>query len=96
LGHLGQRTVTALASRGLWAFSRCVLSMDVMDMAGHAPTLTLLANVSFKIIARGLKPVVNMQGHHRAGPSGVCRQEQSGGIGAAAERHGTRLQWRWR
>jgi hypothetical protein len=70
--------------------------MDALDMASQAPTLTLLANVSFKIIARGLKPVVNVQGQHRARPSGVCGQEQSGGIGAAAERHGPRLHWRWR
>jgi hypothetical protein len=95
LSHFGQRTVTALSSGGLWALSRLMMSLDMLNVAGETPSLTLLSNVSFKIICRDLKPVVNMQGHHRTGPSGVCRQEQRGGISAAAESHGTRPLRRW-
>jgi hypothetical protein len=34
--------------------SRCVLSMDVLDMTSQAPTLTLPSNMVFKTIGRGL------------------------------------------
>jgi hypothetical protein len=54
LGHLGQRTVTALAGSSLRALSRCVLSMDVLDMTSHTPTLTLPSNMVFKTVGSGL------------------------------------------
>jgi phage gp46-like protein len=54
LGHLGQRTVTSLAGSSLRALSRCVLSMDVLDMTSQTPTLTLPSNMVFKTIGCGL------------------------------------------
>jgi hypothetical protein len=76
LGHLGQGAVAPLAGCGLGALTGRMLGLDVLDMAVHAPALTLRADVGFKTIGGGLQAMVNMQGDHMTGPPFLGRQGQ--------------------
>jgi hypothetical protein len=78
LGQLGQSAVAPFAGRGLGALTGRMLGLDVLDVAGHAPTLTLRTDVRFKTIGGGLQAVVHVQRDHISWPAIMCGQGQGG------------------
>ena len=86
-GALAQGTVARLAGRRLGTVAGRGMHPDTAHAQGPAQHPAPLGALRFKVIGRSLQAMMHMQRTHLPGPAPGTRQQQGGGIGAAAEGH---------
>jgi hypothetical protein len=88
LQRLGQRTVAGLTGSIFWAFTGGMRRVHALHHQRYVHARTQRHAMRLKAISRSLQTMVNMYRMHLTRPTGGAGNQQGGGIGPAAERHG--------